>query len=257
MPNEKTFKPGKGYVRPTLSKSEMSTVKKEVSKNKPVAVKQPSKPKSTSSFADRAAAVDKANKSKGITNISTKAPSTTPAVVRDMQLKTKRANELGIKPKEGMGVIEYIAPTGVGSSAVSVARGLSSRPVVQATKAALDTPLPLGNAVTKATAGALTPSNIVATSLKAMSIKNLADPNSKTWKAVKEAKKNPNMDNIVKAATYGAIDVAGAFGIKGPKTGVAKATKYGSKTFKVAGPDIAKYSPKFIKAATLLKNIKK
>lgn len=65
-----TWKPGT-VVRPTLSKSDMATIKKEVAKAKPVAVKKPvAKKQSTSSFADRAAQVNKENKLKGIENIS-------------------------------------------------------------------------------------------------------------------------------------------------------------------------------------------
>jgi len=65
-----TWKPGT-VVRPTLSKSDMATVKKEVAKAKPVAVSKPvAKKQSTSSFADRAAQVNKENKLKGIENIS-------------------------------------------------------------------------------------------------------------------------------------------------------------------------------------------
>jgi hypothetical protein len=230
MPGDKTWKPGK-VVRPTLSKSDMATVKKEVSKAKPVAAKKPvAKKQSTSSFADRAAAVEKSNKAKGIANIATEAPSTgVPSSVRDMQRMGRTAKELNIKPKEGMGVIEYIAPTGVGSSAASVFKGLASEPVVSATKAALETPLPLGRAVTSATSGALTPSNIISTYIKASSIKNLADPNSDTRKSVNKALKNPTLDNVVKAGVNTGIDLAGA-GIT-PKSSkyVLKGTKYGAK----------------------------
>jgi hypothetical protein len=231
MPENKPFKPGTGYKRPTLSKSEMSTVKKEVSKAKPVAAKKPvAKKPSTSSFADRAVAVEKSNKAKGVTNIATNAPSTgVPSSVRNMQRMGRTAKELNIKPKEGMGIIEYMAPTGVGSSATSVLKGLTSEPVVSATKAALETPLPLGNAVTRATSGALTPSNIISTYVKASSIKSLADPNSDTRKSVKKAIKNPTLDNVVNAGINTGIDVAGA-GIM-PKSSkyVLKSAKYGAK----------------------------
>lgn len=64
-----SFKPGKGYKTPTLSKDQVSTIKKEVVKAKPVAAKKPvAKKPSTSSFADRAAQVEKENKLKGIEN---------------------------------------------------------------------------------------------------------------------------------------------------------------------------------------------
>lgn len=64
-----SFKPGKGYKMPTLSKDEIATIYKEVAKAKPVAAKKPvAKKPSTSSFADRAAQVEKENKLKGIEN---------------------------------------------------------------------------------------------------------------------------------------------------------------------------------------------
>jgi len=292
MPENKPFKPGTGYKRPTLSKSEMATIKKEVSKAKPVVTKLTGTVgKSTSSskapvkksfgvtpsgkkvITTVSTKTDKiANKAKedaayekfldqnlgkkgsntynyvdprtGKTeqreysnahlkdngSIATKAPSTgVPSSVRDMQRMGRTAKELNIKPKEGMGIIEYMAPTGVGSSATSVLKGLTSEPVVSATKAALETPLPLGNAVTRATSGALTPSNIISTYVKASSIKNLADPNSDTRKSVKKAIKNPTLDNVVNAGINTGIDVAGA-GIM-PKSSkyVLKGTKYGAK----------------------------
>lgn len=80
---------------------------------------------------------------------------------------------------------------------------------------ALNRALPLGEGITTATAGKVTPFNIASLIFGSQSAANLADPNSESRKSLEKAYNNPTTSNILDAVGNVGLDALGILGSPG------------------------------------------
>lgn len=155
-----------------------------------------------------------------------------------------------IVPRRGVSLVypEFglIGPGGGAAGLVSNALKSGSKYAKNVIWPALNTALPLGEGITTATAGTITPWNIASLIFGSQSAANLADSDSESRKSLARAYNNPTTDNILDAVGNVGLDALGILGSPGVTNMFSSAAGRLGKLFTSSG-EVAPNTEKLVK----------